>query len=226
MAAVYLPERARARLRVTVVAYCSFGAGATLAEIRSPSGSGLAFDYKCTAGEMMNRATLLILGLLLPLSACAGRVAPEPPQKVDLDDVVTSGVVRPVDGITAAGQPDEAAFKIFAANGYAAVIDLRTQGEPRGLDEQAVVEGLGMEYVHFPINRDGITFENAKSLDKLIDHYNGPVLVHCRSSNRVGALLALRASLAGADDEAALEIGKAGGLKSLEEQVREVLTRD
>ena len=174
----------------------------------------------------MNRATLLLLGLLLSLSACSGDVASEPPQKVDLTDVVATGVVRPVDGITPAGQPDEAAFKVFAANGYMAVIDLRTEGEPRGLDERAVVEGLGMEYVQFPIDDDGITFENARSLDALIDHYEGPLLVHCRSSNRVGALLALRASLDGVDDAAALEMGKAGGLKSLEGQVRDILDED
>jgi hypothetical protein len=35
--------------------------------------------------------------------------------------------------------------------------------------------------------------------------------------------LALRASLDGADDEAAIEIGKIGGLTRLEPKVREVL---
>ena len=174
----------------------------------------------------MNRVTLLVLGFLLSLSACAGDVAPELPRKADLNDVVATGVVRPVDGITPAGQPDEAAFKVFAANGYSAVLDLRTEGEPRGLDERAVVEGLGMEYVQFPIDDDGITFENARSLDALIDQYQGPVLVHCASSNRVGALLALRASLDGIDDAAALEVGKAGGLKSLEGQIRDILDED
>ncbi len=174
----------------------------------------------------MNRVTLLLLGLLLPMSACADGEAPEWPQKVNLADVVRTGVIHPVDGITPAGQPDEAAFRVFAANGYTAVIDLRTEGEARGLDEQAVVESLGMEYVQLPIDRDGITFENARSLDRLIERYEGPVVVHCASSNRVGALLALRASLDGADDKAALEIGKAGGLKSLEGHVREVLDID
>ncbi len=174
----------------------------------------------------MNRVALFMLGLLLPLSACNGDLTAELPLKADLDTIVSTGVARPVNGITPAGQPDEAALEVFAANGYAAVIDLRTEDEPRGLDEQAAVEGLGMDYVRLPIGSDGITFENAKSLDALIDRYEGPVLVHCASSNRVGALLALRASLDGADDEAALEIGRAGGLQSLEEQVREALAGD
>ena len=173
----------------------------------------------------MKKTLLCIACSLFALSACAGdlEVAPTSPLKVDLGSVVETGAVEPVDGITSAGQPDEAALKVFAESGYAAVIDLRTAGEERGLDEQAVVEGLGMEYVPLPIGRDGISFENAKALDDLIGRYDEPVLVHCGSANRVGALLALRSSLAGADDEAALEMGKEGGLTRLEPKVQKIL---
>ncbi|MDH3482305.1 MAG: protein tyrosine phosphatase family protein [Gammaproteobacteria bacterium] len=162
----------------------------------------------------------------LALSACAGDIeaTPASPLKVDLENVVADGVVRPVDGITSAGQPDEAAFGIFADSGYAAVIDLRTDGEDRGLDEKAVVEGLGMDYVSLPIGSDGISFENARALDELLKAYDKPVLVHCASANRVGALLALRASLGGADDETAMQLGRQGGMTRLEPKVREILT--
>ena len=144
--------------------------------------------------------------------------------KVDLQAVVTSGEVRPVDGISAAGQPDEAALRVFADRGYAAVIDLRAEHEPRGLDEQAVVERLGMDYVLMPItDTAAINFENARRLDELLKQYDEPVLIHCGSSNRVGALLALRASLNGADDQGALQAGRDGGLTGLEVRVIEVL---
>lgn len=173
----------------------------------------------------MYRLVVSFLGFLLVLSACAGdpEVTAVSPLKVDLGEVVAAGAVQPVNGLTAAGQPDEASFKVFADSGYRTVIDLRTAGESRGLDEPAVVEGLGMDYVSLPIGRDGITFDNAQSLDALISSYDGPVLVHCGSSNRVGALLALRASMDGADDEAAIAAGKQGGLTGLEAKVREVL---
>jgi len=176
----------------------------------------------------MNRSILATLGVLLVLAACAGdpEVTAASPLKVDLDKVVADGTVHPVDGMTAAGQPDEAAFKVFADSGYVAVIDLRTAGESRGLDESAVVEALDMDYVSLPIGPDGINFENARTLDELIKGYKDPVLVHCGSSNRVGALLALRASLKGSDDAEALEAGKEGGLTGLEDKVREVLATD
>ena len=176
----------------------------------------------------MKKMLLVLIAHLWVLSACAGGidVAPASPLKVELRQVVETGVVQPVDGITSAGQPDTAAFKVFADNGYVAVVDLRTAGEERGLDEQAVVEGLGMDYVLLPIDSKSISFENAKALDTLIGRYDAPVLVHCASANRVGALLALRASLAGADDDAAVEIGKIGGLTRLEPEVRELLGAD
>lgn len=170
---------------------------------------------------MKTSVSILALAALFVSVACAA----ESPKvlKADLDVVVSSGDVKPVDGITAAGQPDEAALKVFADHGYTTVIDLRTAGEDRGIDEPAVIEALGMDYVSLPIGRDAITFESARTLDQLINAAGGPVLVHCGSSNRVGALLALRKSLHGADDAAALAFGKDGGLASLEAVVRKVL---
>ena len=143
---------------------------------------------------------------------------------VNLDAVVEAQAVEPVDGITSAGQPGAEALQVFADSGYVAVIDLRGTDEKRGYDEPAVAEELGLEYVSLPIvGRDGISFENAAKLDKLLAGYDEPVLVHCGSGNRVGALLALRESLAGAEDEAALELGRSAGLTRLEGIVKERL---
>jgi uncharacterized protein (TIGR01244 family) len=159
-------------------------------------------------------------------AASAADTADTSSLRVDLDAVVRTERVHPVDGITSSGQPDEAALKVFAAQGYTTVIDLRTEGEDRGLDEPAVVRQLGMNYVSLPIGRDSISFDSAKALDKLIANAQGPVLVHCGSGNRVGALLALRKSLAGADDATALEYGREGGMTGLESRVKDILDTD
>ena len=143
--------------------------------------------------------------------------------KADLDAVVELNQVHPVEGVTTAGQPDEAGFKVFADNGYAAVIDLRTVGEDRGLEESAVVESLGMDYINLPIGRDGITYANAKVLRDAIASYDEPVLVHCGSSNRVGALFALQAFSETGNVEVALEAGRAAGLTRMEDTVRGVI---
>jgi uncharacterized protein (TIGR01244 family) len=168
------------------------------------------------------KKTLLLpqLGLLAFVSACAGEggAVTEPGAYVEIADVIESSHVQPVDGITASGQPDVAALQVFADSGYVAIVDMRGLDEDRGMDdEKGIVEGLGLEYVAFPIDSaDEITFDKARELDELIRSYDGPVLVHCASSNRVGAVLALRHSLNGASDEEALQYGRDGGLTRLE----------
>jgi len=170
----------------------------------------------------------LVAGLLLWSLVVADDPgsAPVSSLKVDLDAVVEVGKVMPVDGISTAGQPDERAFRVFADNGYVAVIDLRTPEEDRGMDEPSVIEKLGMHYVNLPIGGEDITFDKARELESLIDDYDGPVLIHCASANRVGALLALMMVDDGADDELAIEMGKAAGMTRLEPLVREILDAD
>jgi len=174
---------------------------------------------------MMKRLTLMLCLALTGALAVAdgGDLSAVSTLKVDLDAVAKLGQVQPVEGVTTAGQPDEASLKVFADNGYVAIVDLRTEGENRGLDEPAVVESLGMDYISFPIGRDGITFENARTLEDIMVRYDQPVLVHCGSANRVGALFALNAYRQTEDVEKALEAGRAAGLTGLESTVKEVL---
>jgi len=177
----------------------------------------------------MTKRLVLFLAVVLS-AACStadeGDLSAVSSLKVDLDAVVELGTVKPVDGITSAGQPDEAGFGVFAKEGYVAVIDLRTAGEDRGLDEPAVVKALGMEYVSMPIGRDDITIEKAQELGSLLKQYDGPVLVHCGSANRVGALFALKAFSDTGDADLALEIGRAGGMTRLEGAVKEEIGVD
>ena len=174
----------------------------------------------------MTKKLILFLGLMLSSASLLGDevdLSAVSSLTVDLDAVVELGQVHPVDGVTTAGQPDEASLKVFADSGYVAVIDLRTEGEDRGIDEPAAVEALGMDYINLPIGRDGITYANAKVLRDAIASYDEPVLVHCGSSNRVGALFALQAFSETGNVEVALEAGRAAGLTRMEDTVRGVI---
>jgi uncharacterized protein (TIGR01244 family) len=119
-------------------------------------------------------------------------------------------------GVVTAGQPDEAALRDLAKDGFVAVIDLRGADEDRGLDdERKAVEALGMNYISLPVvGADAINYENAAALDELLGRMPGPVLVHCSSGNRAGALLALRQRLNGVSAEEAFAIGVAAGMSS------------
>lgn len=171
----------------------------------------------------MIRLAGFLVATLFAFSAAAGEG--EQTIHVDLDEVVAAGKVEPVDGISSSGQPDEESLQVFANSGYAVVIDMRGPDEDRGMDDfQGAVETAGMEYVAFPVvDLEAINFETAKDLDALLNDIDGPVLMHCGSGNRVGAVLALRESLAGADDEDAIAFGKDAGMTRLEPVVRKVL---
>ncbi len=165
-----------------------------------------------------HQSFVLVGAFLLALAASA---------VADDDKAAWNYRFEPADGITAAGQPKENGLKDLAEDGYVAVIDHRTAGEDRGMDEQGIVENLGMEYVSLPIaGRDAINYENARKLDRILSKYDQPVLVHCGSSNRVGALLALREKMNGADDKDTLAFGRSAGMTSLEDTVRARLAED
>jgi anti-sigma regulatory factor (Ser/Thr protein kinase) len=89
--------------------------------------------------------------------------------------------------------------------------------------------GCGSEFtVRLPLAIEtDLTPSNVRTLDQWLNDPATPkVLVHCASSNRVGALLALRAHwLQGSGAEAAIDVGHAAGLTGLEPAVRGLLAR-
>jgi protein tyrosine phosphatase (PTP) superfamily phosphohydrolase (DUF442 family) len=71
-----------------------------------------------------------------------------------------------------------------------------------------------------------LTVDNAALMAKQLAGAPGPVLVMCNSSNRVGALFALKARfLDGKTAEAAILVGKACGLAKAEAAVTKMVAR-
>ena len=127
--------------------------------------------------------------------------------------------------IITGGQPMISDFKKFADNDVKLVINLRGEGEFEGFDEQQVVEGLGIKYVHIPVSGGaGISLENANKLAAALAEQDGKVVLHCASGNRVGALLAINAFQQGKlTEQEAIALGQKAGLSSLEEKTRAVI---
>jgi uncharacterized protein (TIGR01244 family) len=130
--------------------------------------------------------------------------------------------------MVASGGIDADDIEMLKRAGIRVVIDLRDDEETPDFDEAAAVAAAGMSYRNLPIDgAAGLTPEHAEQLDRMIaDAGAQPVLIHCGSSGRVGALMALRAAmLQGQTVEAAIETGKSWGLKGLEPAVREELAK-
>ena len=165
---------------------------------------------------------LFVLTLLLVPTVLAEDAGSEEESAPKVDFL---NVRQPMPDLLTGGQPTLEELAKAAEAGYTTVITLRRDGEI-DWDEKAEVEKLGMRFVHLPIGREDVTEESARALAEALET-EGPVLLHCGSGNRVGALLALKAfHVDGKDADAALEFGREAGLTSLEDQVKELLASE
>ena len=134
---------------------------------------------------------------------------------------------RPAPGLITSGQPTEAQFAALPAAGVATVIHLRPTTEKGTGWEEAKAKDLGLAFVRLPIDgAKDVTEANARKLAGLLASAKGPVLLSCGSSNRCGALLALKAfHVDGKSKDEALAFGRSGGLKALEPTVAGLLAK-
>lgn len=172
-------------------------------------------------------ATLLLCGSLL-----APGVAPA--AKATASDKLTSALVSadsatvvkllggttnaacPLPGVGTGGQPDSAHFAPLAKAGFRAVLDLRMPEEARGFDEPAAARATGLTYRALPVSPATLTDSTFATFRSLMqDSTLSPVLVHCASGNRVGALMLPWLVLdRGWPLERAVASAEAGGLRS------------
>lgn len=129
------------------------------------------------------------------------------------------------DDVWTAGQPSAEQLRQASEAGLRSVVNLCPAGEC-GWDEKTVAETLGLRYVSVPIGAACDLGEDAaRRLHEALESCPKPVLVHCASSNRVGALFALKAHFVdGRPPETALEQGRRAGLTGLEGAVRQILS--
>ena len=132
--------------------------------------------------------------------------------------------VMPFDDLLIGGQPTQDDLRLAAEEGYTTVVNLRPDDElPAWYTRSFMEDELGLQYYRISVaDANDVTEENAEELAAIVDDADlFPVLMHCSSGNRVGALFAARAYfLAGDDVEQALEVGRTLGLTELEEPLR------
>ena len=119
--------------------------------------------------------------------------------------------------VWASGQPAPDQLRKAAEAGLRTVVNLCPPGEA-GWDEQAVAEAAGLRYASIPVGGAcDLSPQAARRLHDVLASSPRPILVHCASSNRVGALFALKARFVdGHSPEQALAHGRDAGLAALE----------
>lgn len=133
----------------------------------------------------------------------------------------------PANGLCTGGRPRPEHLQAARDQGIRTVIDLCPPAEAADYDEPALVAALGMRYVNIAVAGPAdLTPANARKLAAALQEAgpDQPVLLHCQSGNRVGALLALKARCVdGLSPAEALAAGRAAGLRALEAVVVQLI---
>ena len=164
----------------------------------------------------------------VPSQASADRRPEKPPAPKTIDQtpplvpIPNARVTKT--GLLIGGQPSPDQLKTIEEAGYRTVISLRAESEPGDEGEQAYVERLGMKFVSIPVpGPAGLTEANARALAGALEEQDAlPAVVHCRSGQRVSALLGLKAFVVDrVSATAAIDLAKSLGLTKLETALRE-----
>ena len=174
-----------------------------------------------------------VLALAAPAVASADALEPEASLPFDrshsVDEVpfgetmepVVENYGRPAPYVASGGMITDEAMGYFAERGFRTVVSLLTPSEgTEAHREQA--EAAGINYYNFGVTSDGPGTEQVEGLrEVLADPDNYPVMIHCASANRVGALWARYRIEMGVPVEVAFQEARAVGLNAgLEETLR------
>ena len=107
-----------------------------------------------------------------------------------------AGIPRfiPLDaGLATAGQPSEEQLALVARAGFSRVVNLGLHDDPSYAlaNEAATVHGLGMDYVHIPVQFSSPTLADLAKFSQAMAEAKGKVFVHCRHNKRVPVFVAL-----------------------------------
>ena len=97
------------------------------------------------------------------------------------------------DALASAGQPSEQQLAEVAAAGFSVVINLGLNDPSYALrDEAETVRGVGMEYVHIPVQFSSPGLDDLARFSAAMAAADGKkVFVHCRHNKRVPVFIAL-----------------------------------
>ncbi len=133
---------------------------------------------------------------------------------------------QPESGLMVGGCPSDHDLALLRQAGVNTVLDLRERKEWNGDDFAGRVNQAGLKFLQLPVS--GLESVDESLTRQFWDHWNDaqlkPMLVHCASGNRVGAMLALAAHRHGnVDAEQAIEKGLAAGMTAAEPIIRKTL---
>lgn len=163
----------------------------------------------------ITRASLMILTFLYAMVPLASSQVPFGNEIKTIKNYNRATTQLATSGSLSKGSAQE-----LAQHGFKTIIDLRTETEGTS-SEKAAVESAGMTYINIPVTGAGIDAEQLAIFVKAFEQAATPILLHCASGNRAGAMWTTYRLHQGIPTEIAFEEGRTAGMQpSLEEKVK------
>lgn len=162
--------------------------------------------------------TAILAAILAWTAAGRAQSAVEVPPREQVSRAVTYYTkVRPQ--IATAGLLLDGAVTELKGFGFTAILDLR--GPQEGTEpERRAATAAGLRYFNIPFTGAAVSEAQLVEFARIVeDRNNYPLLIHCHTANRVGAMWTLYRAVRGAPFATALAEGRAIGLKADRESV-------
>lgn len=147
--------------------------------------------------------------------ASSDQHAPPTTERLEPYECGTIKRLHTFDGLFLASQPMPEDFEQAQQSGVKTVVNFRHEAEIVEFDEAAFVKGIGLNYINVPWGGPAeLTDEIFSRSIEILNSAERPILLHCSSGNRVGAIwIPWRVLEGGLSYEAALAEAKTIGLK-------------
>ncbi len=182
--------------------------------------------------KTMPALLLAAAGMLFLLTACTTKTEHKAFTSDKLEPYVCGTITRlhTYGGVFLASQPQPEDLQQAQKGGVQTVVNLRLPEELKDFDEAKLVAELGMAYHNVGFNGPDMLTDSVldRARQLLNDPANKPILMHCSSANRVGAIwLAHRVIDGRLSYNQALAEAKTVGLKSpaYEQKVKQYIDR-
>lgn len=143
---------------------------------------------------MVTNILKILISLMVPVVSLGQGEFPMPKQ---IDAAGFRAMLAVAGDLYISGQPDSASLVRLKGEGVRTVINLRTAPEMSNraavpFDEQAVVEALGMTYVHIPLGGEDTPYtpDAVRKFADALHTSGGKVLLHCTVAWRASHMLA------------------------------------
>jgi uncharacterized protein (TIGR01244 family) len=153
-----------------------------------------------------------LAGFLALMPAALAQTTIEVPAPEKVSNAVTHYTrLRPQ--IATAGVLRGGAVAELKGFGFTAILDLRTPPEGTELEQRAAL-AAGVRYFNIAIGAAPVAEAQLVEFAKIVeDKSNHPLLIHCQSANRVGAMWTLYRAVRGAPFATAVTEGRSIGLQ-------------